>query len=92
MPGYRTLEQMLQARSVWPDQFDRIFVHLMTIHHAGAVKMADQEWHSRGDPRLRVMAHAIRHQQQGEIALMERIEGVAAVLAATQNILADNTN
>jgi uncharacterized protein (DUF305 family) len=30
----------------------------MTIHHAGAVKMADDEWHSHGDPRI--MAHAIR--------------------------------
>jgi uncharacterized protein (DUF305 family) len=83
---------MQQARSASPDQFDRIFVHLMTIHHAGAVRMADQEWRSRGDPRLRVMAHAIRHEQQGEIALMNGVEGVAAVLTAAQNMLADNVN
>ena len=64
----------------------------MTIHHAGAVKMADQEWRSRGDPRLRIMAHAIRHEQQGEIALMNRTKGAAAVLTATRNMLADNVN
>ncbi|WP_316188822.1 hypothetical protein [Bradyrhizobium sp. SZCCHNS1054] len=30
-----------------------------------------QEWHGLSDPRLRVMAHAIRHEQQGEIALTD---------------------
>jgi uncharacterized protein (DUF305 family) len=92
MPGYLTTDQMKEARSASADQFDRTFIQLMTIHHAGAVKMADQEWRSSGDPRLRIMAHAIRHEQQGEIALMNRTEGAAAVLTATQNMLADNVN
>ncbi|WP_065755834.1 DUF305 domain-containing protein [Bradyrhizobium paxllaeri] len=92
MPGYLTTDQMKEARSASSDQFDRTFIELMTIHHAGAVKMADKQWRRRGDPRLRIMAHAIRHGQQGEIALMNRIEGAAAVLTATQNMLADNVN
>ncbi|WP_247495054.1 hypothetical protein [Bradyrhizobium sp. 164] len=54
--------------------------------------MADQMWHSRGDPRLRVMAHAIRHEQQGEIALMHRVRGTEAVATAFRNMLADNVN
>nr|WP_245502406.1 hypothetical protein [Bradyrhizobium betae] len=54
--------------------------------------MADQMWHSPGDIRLRVMAHAIRHEQQGEIALMEHVQGLAAVFAAFRNMLADNVN
>jgi uncharacterized protein (DUF305 family) len=92
MPGYLTPEQMQQARTASTDQFDRVFVELMTTHHAGAVKMADQEWRGDGDPRLRIMAHAIRHEQQGEIALMQGVDGVRAVSQATRNMLADNVN
>jgi uncharacterized protein (DUF305 family) len=92
MPGYLTPEQIQQARSVPSDQFDGVFIRLMTFHHAGAVKMTDQEWHSRGDPRLRIMAHAIRHEQQGEISLMRGVQGVEAVVTAARNMLADNVN
>jgi uncharacterized protein (DUF305 family) len=92
MPGYLTPAQMQQARSAPPDEFDGLFVQLMTIHHAGAVRMADQEWHGRGDPRLRIMAHAIRHEQQGEIALMHGLEGLDAVSTATRNMFADHVN
>ncbi|WFU76349.1 hypothetical protein [Bradyrhizobium sp. CB2312] len=54
--------------------------------------MADQMWHSRGDLRLRIMAHAIRHEQQGEIALMQGVSGVVAVITAFRNMLGDNVN
>jgi uncharacterized protein (DUF305 family) len=64
----------------------------MSLHHRGAVAMADQEWHSGGDLRLRVMAQAIRHEQQGEIALMEGAQGIAAVRTAARNMVADNVN
>jgi uncharacterized protein (DUF305 family) len=92
MPGYLSAEQMHQARSASSDEFDDVFIRLMSLHHAGAVRMADQEWHSTGDPRMRVMAHAIRHEQQGEIALMQGSQGIEAVAAATRNMLADNVN
>ena len=92
MPGYLSPTQMQEAKSASRDQFDEVFIRLMTIHHKGAVQMADQEWHSRGDPRLRIMAHAIRHEQQGEIALMQGASGVQAVIEATQNMVADNVN
>ena len=91
MPGYLTLNQMWRAKAV-PDQFDELFVQLMSLHHAGAVMMADQQWRSHGDLRLRVMAHAIRHEQQGEIALMQSVQGIEAVLQATRNMLSDNVN
>ena len=54
--------------------------------------MADAEWHGTGDIRLRVMAHAIRHAQQGEIALMHGVSGFAAVRTALRNMLADSVN
>jgi uncharacterized protein (DUF305 family) len=65
---------------------------LMTVHHASAVRMAVQEWHGHRDPRLRIMAHAIRHEQQGEIALMQEIEGLEALSTATTNMFRDNVN
>ena len=61
---------------------------MMEFHHKGAVRMADQEWKSRGDPSLRIMAHAVRHEQQGEI----RVEGIQAVITATRNMFGDNVN
>jgi uncharacterized protein (DUF305 family) len=92
MPGYLTPSQMQEARVASSNEFDRVFVRLMSFHHAGAVLMADQQWHSDGDPRLRIMAHAIRHEQQGEIALMQGKQGIAAVAAATRNMFADQVN
>ncbi|WP_257167031.1 DUF305 domain-containing protein [Bradyrhizobium sp. SRS-191] len=92
MPGYLTVAQLAQARNASPGEFDAIFIRLMSLHHAGAVRMADAEWRSRGDPRLRIMAHAIRHEQQGEIALMHNVAGLDAVRQAVRNMYADNVN
>ncbi|MET4842587.1 hypothetical protein [Bradyrhizobium japonicum] len=52
--------------------------------------MAHADWQSSGDARLRLMAHAIRHEQQGQIALMDRVQGIKAVRRATRNMLANN--
>ncbi|UFS92878.1 DUF305 domain-containing protein [Bradyrhizobium daqingense] len=92
MPGMLTQAEMRQLRTIAPERFDAAFIEAMTRHHKGAVKMADGMWRSRGDLRLRVMAHAIRHEQQGEIALMQGVSGVAAVRAAFRNMLSDNVN
>lgn len=90
MPGYLTSAQMADARNAADGEFDAVFIRLMSLHHAGAVQMADNQWHSSGDPRLRLMAHAIRHEQQGEIALMNNVTGIEAVRQATRNMLANN--
>ena len=92
MPGFLTQAEMRQVKAAPADQFDTLFVETMSKHHAGAVRMADRMWHGGGDPRLRVMAHAIRHEQQGEIALMHGASGIAAVATALQNMLGDNVN
>ena len=92
MPGYLTPDQMQEAASASTDAFDDTFVRLMSRHHRGAVRMADEELHRRGDPRLRIMAQAIRHEQQGEIALMHRLSGGAAGAAATRNMFSDTVN
>jgi uncharacterized protein (DUF305 family) len=82
MPGMLTPQQIQQLRQVPDTDFDSLFVRLMSFHHAGAVEMADEEIHSRGDIRLRIMAQAIRHSQQGEIEMMHGINGIPAVRAA----------
>ncbi|EHR03948.1 DUF305 domain-containing protein [Bradyrhizobium sp. WSM471] len=92
MPGFLTQAEMRQVKAAPADQFDTLFVETMSKHHAGAVRMADQMWHSGGDLRLRVMAHAIRHEQQGEIALMHGASGIAVVATAFRNMLGDNVN
>ena len=92
MPGYLTGAQLREVRNAPDDAFDTTFVRLMSLHHRGAVLMADQEWQSRGDARLRIMAHAIRHEQQGEIALMQGVRGLQAVATATRNMFADTVN
>jgi uncharacterized protein (DUF305 family) len=75
MPGLLDAPQIEHLRTVPSNSFDALFVKLMTIHHAGAVRMADEEFRNGSDPRLRAMAHAIRHEQQGEIALMNCANG-----------------
>jgi len=92
MPGYLTPAEMRAVKAAPPGQFDTVFVDAMSRHHAGAVRMADRMWRSRGDPRLRIMAHAIRHAQQGEIALMHGVDGAAAVAIAFRNMFGDNFN
>jgi uncharacterized protein (DUF305 family) len=49
--------------------------------------MAEEAIRRAGDPRLRVMAHAIRHAQKGEIALMYGARGLAAVRMALHAFL-----
>lgn len=56
MPGLLDAAQIEQLRAAPSARFDALFVKLMTIHHAGAVKMADDELRNGSDPRLRLSA------------------------------------
>jgi uncharacterized protein (DUF305 family) len=88
MPGYLKAEEIARVKAAKPDAFDRVFVAAMTAHHLGAVLMSDDEFRNGSDWRLRIMAHAIRHAQRGEIALMNGEDGFAAVRSATANMFA----
>ena len=92
MPGLLDTADVAKLGSAEASSFDRLFVDLMTKHHKGAVAMADSELRRGSDPRLRIMAHAIRHEQQGEIALMRGVDGRPAVTNAFRNMFADNVN
>ena len=70
MPGMLSPAQIASLRTAPPDEFDPLFVSLMSFHHRGAIAMADQALDDASDLRLKAMAHSIRHEQSGEIALM----------------------
>jgi hypothetical protein len=48
--------------------------------------MADEALRNAGDIRLRLMSHATRHAQRGEIELMRNRTGFAATRAALVNM------
>jgi uncharacterized protein (DUF305 family) len=82
MPGMLTPADRQRAAETAGASFDRLFVRLMSAHHEGAIAMADEAMREAGDPRLKIMAHAIRHGQRGEILLMHGIPRGFAVSRA----------
>lgn len=92
MPGYLSDEKLSKVAEADDAGFDSAFIEAMTIHHKGAVRMADRQLGEGRDIRLRAMAHAIRHEQQGEIALMRGLNGSRAVHAALRFMVADVVN
>ena len=87
MPGMLRDDQIDALRTSPTAEFDVLFVLLMSYHHAGAATMSDEQLHRGGDIRLKIMAQAIRHSQQGEIELMRGTQGFSAVGAAITNSL-----
>jgi uncharacterized protein (DUF305 family) len=92
MPGLLDTATVERLRSIEATSFDQVFIGLMTRHHRGAVKMANSQLRYGSDPRLRMVAHAIRHGQQGEIALMHGVHGGKAVSIGFRNMISDNVN
>lgn len=86
MPGMLSPEQLDSLRHADKNAFDALFVGLMTAHHQGAIRMADEAMRQAGDLRLRLMAHATRHAQRGEIELMHGSQGFQAVKSATLSL------
>jgi uncharacterized protein (DUF305 family) len=89
MPGMLTPAEIARLRSARGAAFDRLFVALMTRHHLGSIAMADDVLGQAGDLRVDAMAHAIRHAQTGEIALMRGAgPGPRSVRIGLQSLLA----
>ncbi len=87
MPGMLPAATFVALHNAPPEAFDAGFVAAMSFHHRGAIAMADEALRRAADPRLRLMSHAIRHEQRGEIALMGGIEGWAAVRTMVEDML-----
>jgi uncharacterized protein (DUF305 family) len=80
MPGMLTDGEIDQLRQTRGPAFDPLFVALMSRHHRGAIAMSNAKLAEAGDLRVKIMAHAIRHEQTGEIALMHGAKPSLAVL------------
>ncbi len=81
VPGMLSAADFARAETVAGAAFDRLFIRLVTAHHRPCARPAIRA--------LRVMAHAIRHGQGGEIALMHGIPRDFAVSqAAWQSLFA----
>jgi len=75
MPGMIAAEEIGTLREAPPDDFGRLFVSIMSVHHQGAVDMAYNALKNASDPRLKVMSYSIGYEQRGEINLMRSAEG-----------------
>lgn len=92
MPGLLDPADIARLGAAEGPPFDPLFIDLITRHHKGAVAMADAELRNGSDLRLRVMADAIRHSQQGEIALINGSNNVRAVTLDFRTMFADIVN
>jgi uncharacterized protein (DUF305 family) len=89
MPGMLAASDIDELRRTSDAAFDPLFVRLMTHHHKGAIAMADEALREAGDIRIRLLSHAIRHEQRGEIELMHGIKpGFETVRSAWRSLIA----
>lgn len=73
MPGMQSREAMRALGAAKGDEFDRMFVTMMTAHHQGAVEMAELRLRATGDPMIERLAAAIAFEQAVEIDRMRDI-------------------
>lgn len=70
MPDPADVEELEQLQGM---DFERKFLELMIFHHQGAIKMADDLWTTKGDPRVLLLADSIRHAQGNQIEFMREL-------------------
>lgn len=73
MEGMVSDEDMDRLSGAESDEFDRLFVELMTEHHEGAVTMAEDVMDQGKDQLVLEMANELIAEQNTEIARMEQI-------------------
>jgi uncharacterized protein (DUF305 family) len=74
MPGMQTPSAMKALAGAEGDQFDRMFVEMMSAHHRGAIDMAALRLRSTGgDIMVERIANAIGFEQEVEISRMRDI-------------------
>lgn len=73
MPGMATDGQLADLKDADGENFDALFVDLMTTHHEGAVTMAEQVVEDGEDTLVRQMANDVIVEQRTEIDRMAKI-------------------
>ena len=67
MPGMMSETDMRQLRLTRSTDFDLMFLDMMTVHHQGAVEMANTELRDGSLPEVKQLAQQIIDAQQAEI-------------------------
>jgi uncharacterized protein (DUF305 family) len=67
MPGMMSEPDMQQLRVTNGDDFDLLFMDMMTGHHEGAIEMANTELRDGSLPEVKRLAQQVIDAQQGEI-------------------------
>jgi uncharacterized protein (DUF305 family) len=67
MPGMMSEAQMRQLMATRDQDFDLLFLEMMTAHHQGAIEMANTELHDGARPEVKQLAQQIIDTQQTEI-------------------------
>jgi len=70
MPGMATDDELAELRSATGEDFDVLFLQLMTRHHQGGVEMAEYAQTNAGEWAVRRLASSIIESQTGETNLM----------------------
>jgi len=73
--GMASDQSMTQLQSASGADFDRLFLQLMTVHHQGAVDMAEAEVDAGQNAAATALAHKIIIDQTAEIDLMAKLLG-----------------
>ena len=70
MPGMATDDELAQLRTLSGQEFDVLFLQLMTRHHQGGYDMAVHAVENAEEAAVRTLARTIVESQSGEVALM----------------------
>ncbi|MFD5099951.1 DUF305 domain-containing protein [Streptomyces albidochromogenes] len=70
MPGMATGKELARLRRAEGEDFDRLFLKLMTVHHEGAVTMATEVLAQGNNVQVEEMATDVIAQQSAEIGRM----------------------
>ncbi|MBX9389696.1 DUF305 domain-containing protein [Streptomonospora nanhaiensis] len=75
MPGMASEAQLDELRAAEGEEFDELFVELMTAHHEGAIEMAEEATMEGKDPTVLKMANDVIAEQRADIERMEEVMG-----------------
>ncbi len=73
MNGMMSADDMAALENAAPDDAARLFLEGMTVHHEGAIEMAEQEVDEGSAPEAIDLAETIIDAQQDEIDQMEEL-------------------
>jgi uncharacterized protein (DUF305 family) len=70
MPGMASDEELAELRGLSGEEFDVLFLQLMTRHHQGGYDMAEYAVENAEEPAVRTLARTMVESQSAEVRLM----------------------